>query len=81
MPERKTPKKPLIFYYLISLAILLIINVVVLPTLMRRQMTEVDYSTFLKAVEENRVLEVEMSADTQEIAYAALDERGSGRPM
>jgi cell division protease FtsH len=43
---------------------------------MRRQMTEVDYSTFLKAVEENRVLEVEMSADTQEIAYAALDERG-----
>ena len=76
MPERKTPKKPLIFYYLISLAILLIINVVVLPTLMRRQMTEVDYSTFLKAVEENRVLEVEMSADTQEIAYAALDERG-----
>jgi cell division protease FtsH len=76
MPERKTPKKPLIFYYLISLAILLIINVVVLPTFMRRQMTEVDYSTFLKAVEENRVLEVEMSADTQEIAYAALDERG-----
>ena len=68
MPERKTPKKPLIFYYLISLAILLIINVVVLPTLMRRQMTEVDYSTFLIAVEENRVLEVEMSADTEEIA-------------
>jgi len=77
MPDRdKTPKKPLIFYYLISIVILFIINAVVLPSFLRRQLTEVDYSTFLQALEENRVLEVEMSADGQELAYVALDARG-----
>src|SRR5690554_7243584 len=56
----RSPKKPLIFYYLISIVILFIINAVVLPSFLRRQLTEVDYSTFLQALEENRVLEVEM---------------------
>jgi len=77
MADRNSaPKKPLIFYYLISLLILITINAVVLPMFLRRQVTEVDYSTFLQALEENRVLEVEMSADGQEIAFVALDRHG-----
>ncbi|HBG08934.1 MAG: ATP-dependent zinc metalloprotease FtsH [Limnochordia bacterium] len=77
MAERnRTPKKPIIFYYLISLVILFVINAVVLPMFMRRQVTEVDYSTFLAALEENRVLEVELSGDGQEIAFIALDRHG-----
>lgn len=77
MADRKqSPKRPLIFYYLISLAVLLIINAFVLPMFMRRQIMEVDYSTFLEALEENRVLKVEMSADGQELAYVALDSHG-----
>ncbi len=73
---KQTPKKPLIFYYLISLLILIIINAFVLPSFLRRQLTEVDYSTFLTALEEGRVLEVEMSADGQELAFVALDRHG-----
>ena len=81
MPEPKRPtKKPLIFYYLISLLLVFLINAVILPMFMRDQVTAVDYSVFLQAVEENRVTQVELSSDGQEIMYIATDRHGQLQP-
>jgi len=48
----------------------------IMPLIMNGRFAEVDYSTFLRAIEENRVQQVEMSADTQEIRYVAVDNNG-----
>ena len=41
-PKRaKNPKKPLIFYYAIMLLVLMMLNSLLLPRLLQRQVTEV----------------------------------------
>lgn len=51
MKEVKSPKKPLIYYYCIVLLIIFVFNMVVTPMLSKRQVTEVDYSTFMDMTE------------------------------
>ena len=53
MKEVKSPKKPLIYYYVLVLAILCLFNLIVSPMLMRPQIDEVDYGTFMDMIEEN----------------------------
>lgn len=77
MPKhRKPPKRPLLIYYIGSLLVILLFNMLIMPLIMNGRFAEVDYSTFLRAIEENRVQQVEMSADTQEIRYVAVDNNG-----
>ena len=52
MKEVKSPKKPLIYYYVLVLAILCLFNLIVSPMLMRPQIDEVDYGTFMDMIEE-----------------------------
>ena len=52
MKEVKTPKKPLIFYYVIVLLALLVFNLIVSPILLNAKVQEVDYGTFMKMIEE-----------------------------
>ena len=52
MNEVKRPKKPLIFYYVIAMVILLAINLFTVPWLAQRQVQEVDYGTFLQMAED-----------------------------
>ncbi|NMB20154.1 MAG: ATP-dependent zinc metalloprotease FtsH [Firmicutes bacterium] len=73
---KKPTKKPLVFYYLITLAILFLINAFVLPMFMNNSITEVDYSVFLEALQEERISQVEMSDDGQQIYYVAQDRHG-----
>ena len=56
MKEVKPPKKPLIFYYLIVLAILLALNLFLMPTLMNRSIEEVGYSEFLSKLSNGEVV-------------------------
>ncbi len=80
MPEPKKPtRKPLIFYYFASLLILFLINVLIVPMFVRDQVTEVDYSVFLEAVEEGHVSQVELSSDGQQIMYVAIDDHGQSQ--
>ena len=46
MNEVKTPKKPLISYYLIVLICLFLFNALAMPWLAERRIKEVDYGTF-----------------------------------
>ena len=51
MKQIQKPKKPLIFYYLIALAVLFLLNFLLVPTISGRNVKEVDYGTFLNMVE------------------------------
>ncbi len=60
MNEVKKPKKPLIFYYCIVLAVILFINIFVTPMIARSQIKEVDYGTFMDRTEEKQIDRVEI---------------------
>ena len=55
MNEVKKPKKPLIFYYAIVMLVIILFNVLLMPTLLDRQIREVDYGTFMKMTEEENI--------------------------
>ncbi len=63
MNEVKKPKKPLIFYYGIVLAALLLFNLLILPWMARRQIKEVDYGTFMTMTENGELGEVELESN------------------
>jgi len=63
MEESKKPKKPIIFYYLVTLVVVILLNAFVFPAMLRRQIIEVDYGTFLKQIEEGKVKTVEVQDD------------------
>ncbi len=63
MKQVQKPKKPLIFYYLIALAVLFLLNFLLVPTISGRNVKEVDYGTFLNMVEERKVSTVELDGD------------------
>lgn len=67
MKEVKSPKKPLIYYYGIALLIVFLFNMVVSPLLMRGQIVEVDYGTFMTMTEEKNIGRVQM--DSSEIIF------------
>ena len=65
MKKVEKPKKPLIFYYLIALIILVLLNTFLFPNIMgKNKVKEVDYGTFLTMVEKKEVSKVELNGDT-----------------
>ena len=60
MKEVKPPKRPLAYYYGIVLLIIIIFNIIGTPLMMREQVTEVRYSTFMKAIENQKIDEVQI---------------------
>lgn len=60
MKEVKSPKKPLIYYYVIVLLVLAAFNFFVSPLLLSRQVTEVDYGTFISMTEKKNIGRVEV---------------------
>ena len=65
MKKVEKPKKPLIFYYLIALIILVLLNIFLFPNILgKNKVKEVDYGTFLTMVEGKEVSKVELNGDT-----------------
>ena len=60
MQEVKKPKKPLIYYYVITLAVLLVFNLLAMPYLNSGRVKEVDYGTFMSMTEEQNIGKVEV---------------------
>ena len=73
MREVKSPKKPLIYYYSIIILIVLLFNVAVAPLLMKNQVEEVDYGTFMRMIDEKNIGEVEVEDD--EIVFTDKDKQ------
>ena len=72
MKEVKSPKKPLFYYYGIILLVILLFNLIVSPLLMQQQVTEVDYGTFMRMIEEKNIGKVQVDSD--EIVFTDKDE-------
>ena len=60
MKEVKSPKKPLIYYYAITLVIILLFNLIVVPLVSKSVVNEVDYGTFMSMIQEKNISEVEV---------------------
>ena len=73
MKEVKSPKKPLIYYYGIVILVLILFNLIVSPLLMKAQVTEVDYGTFMKMIEDQNIGQVEVG-DSQ-IIFSDKDDK------
>ncbi len=63
MEEIKTPKKPILYYALIVLTIMLILNFFLLPKLTQPSYEEVSYGKFLEMVESGEISEVQIDGD------------------
>ncbi|MBQ7015777.1 MAG: ATP-dependent zinc metalloprotease FtsH [Firmicutes bacterium] len=64
MQEVKTPKKPFIFYLIIVMAVMMLLNMFVFPDLLSPEFKEVDYGEFLKMAKEGELGEVQVT-DTE----------------
>ena len=73
MKEVKSPKKPLLYYYTIALLVIVLFNLIVSPLLMKQQVEEVDYGTFMRMIEEKNIGEVEVESD--EIVFTDKDKQ------
>ncbi|MBQ4605015.1 MAG: ATP-dependent zinc metalloprotease FtsH [Clostridia bacterium] len=60
MNEVKTPKKPMMFYYGIFLAVIILFNAFIMPLLNNMRVKEVDYGTFIQMTTELSVDKVEI---------------------
>ena len=73
MKEMKSPKKPILYYCLLVITVMLLLNIFVFPNFLEAQIKEVDYGTFLDMVEEKQISEVEIGDD--EIVFADKEEK------
>lgn len=63
MKEVQKPKKPLIFYYLIAILIIFLLNGLLVPKLMQSKVNAVDYGTFLTMLDNRQVDKVQVEMD------------------
>ncbi len=63
MQEVKPNKKPFIFYWIIALVILIVLNTFVFPSALKSHVIEVDYGTFMSMTEEKEIGSVMINTD------------------
>ena len=56
----KASQKPFIYYYLIVMAVVLILNMFVFPLLLKQDITPVSYATFLRQLEQGIITSVQV---------------------
>ena len=71
MKEVKSPKKPLIYYYGVAILVIFLFNMIVSPLLMKGQIKEVDYGTFMSMIEDKNIGEVQI--DDSQIVFTDKD--------
>ena len=75
MKEVKQPKKPLIFYYLIVLIIIMVLNFIFVPWFAERSIEEVDYGTFISMTDDKKIDEVDIEAQSNVIYFTGKDDK------
>ena len=63
MKEVKSPKKPLLYYYGITLLVILLFNLLVAPLIARNQVTETDYGIVMQMIEDKDIGKVQVESD------------------
>ena len=73
---QKSPKRPLIFYYAVTLIVLMLLNWLFFPSLLSRQVTEVGYDELVSMVDDGKVESVSYDSPDHEIVFEAKDDKG-----
>ena len=73
MQEVKKPRKPLISYYIIVLAVLLLFNFIFMPWAAERQVQEVGYDTFMEMTEDENIGKVQIDQQENEVLFTNKD--------
>ena len=72
MQELKQPsKKPLIFYYIVTLLIVMVLNMTLFPTVLQQRVQDVTYDQFMSMTYDKNVGQVEIEGD--EITFTDKD--------
>ena len=81
MKEQPNPpsKKPFLYYALIAMLVLMMLNAFVFPLLMTPRVTSVSYDEFRQMLEDGRVSVVELQEDGRELYFQAKDDSGAER--
>jgi len=61
--DNQSPKKSILFYYLIVFIVLMVLNATLFPALMNTTVEDVDYNTFIQMLSDQQVKEVEIQDD------------------
>ena len=70
------PKKPLIFYYIAALIVVMLLNALLFPSVLERQVREVAFNEFLSMVDGGRVSQVAWEKDEEQLVFIAKNEDG-----
>ena len=73
MNEVKSPKKPLIYYYLAAILLVVLFNMLAMPWLAEHQIQEVDYNTFVSMTEKKEIGKVEIQQQSNRILFTSTD--------
>lgn len=71
--EKKPVKKPLIFYYLVVFAVLILLNLLVVPSVMERSIVETSYRDFMNSMEQKEIGQVELEDN---VIYYTIEKDG-----
>ena len=75
MNEVKSPKKPLIYYYLAAILLVVLFNMLAMPWLAEHQIQEVDYNTFVSMTEKKEIGKVEIQQQSNRILFTDKAEK------
>ena len=73
MNEVRSPKKPLIFYYIVAMLLVMLFNFIAMPWLSQYQIKEVDYNTFVTMTQQGEIGKVEIQAADNRILFTGKD--------
>ena len=69
MNEVKSPKKPLLYYYLVALLLVMLFNMIAMPWLSEHRIQEVDYNTFVTMTENKQVGRAQIQEQNNRILF------------
>ena len=72
MQEVKRPKRPLIFYYVVMILVILLFNCIVVPYIAGKAISDVDYGTFMTMTENGEIGKVQLQRN--QIIFTSKDE-------
>ena len=75
MNEVHSPKKPLIFYYMMAMLLVMLFNFIAMPWLSQYQIQEVDYNTFVSMTEKGEIGRAEIQEADNRILFTSKDEK------
>lgn len=76
-PNNDSPVKTWLYYYIITLLVVMLLNAMLFPSMMTKQVQEVGYNEFLQMVDDKRVAKVSMDDTKKEILFTEKGDSNS----